>query len=158
MRQGVCVGGGGGGEGGCNVSNSGSQILAQDSGRTFFVFLFFVVVFKIFCPVWYLMYPYPDTRIVLRIYCSYNIGHVGNDPKGCSELPSSTFLPSLVRFFKENTAVCFFLQKYFFPLFFFNTGEWKYWNLHTLLMLWKLGQSFLIIMLKNKAKIAPEST
>ena len=32
---------------------------------------------------------------------------------GYSELPSSTFLPYLVHFLKENTAVCFFLQKSF---------------------------------------------
>ena len=41
--------------------------------------------------------------------------------------------------------------------FFFFTGEWKFWNLHTLFMLWKIGQSFWIKMFKNKAKIAPES-
>ena len=93
-----------------------------------------------------------------------------------SELPTSTFLPYFVRFLKENTAVRFFLQKYVFQNFnfnfififlffiylfifiFFDTGEWKFWNLHTLFMLWKLGQSFWIIIFKNKAKIAPEST
>ena len=44
--------------------------------------------------------------------------------------------------------------------FFFFTEEWKFWNLHTLFMLWKIGQaeiSFWIKIFKNKAKIAPES-
>ena len=56
-----------------------------------------------------------------------------------AELPTSTFLPYFVRFLNENTA---FMPKYVFFKF----------------MLWKHGQSFLIIMFKNKAKIAPEST
>ena len=36
-----------------------------------------------------------------------------------TELPTSTFLPYFVRFFKENTAVCFYLIKYVFLIFFF---------------------------------------
>ena len=44
----------------------------------------------------------------------------------------------------------------FFNFFFFS-GEWKFWNLHTLFMLWKIGQSFWIKMFKNKAKIAPKA-
>ena len=82
------------------------------------------------------------------------------------------FCRILYVFLKENTAVRFFLQKYvfflfrfffifffiyLFFLFFLNFLYW-FWNLHALFMLWKHGQSFWIIMFKNKAKIAPEST
>ena len=114
---------------------------------------------------------YPWSGCSSMVYPTQPSSSRGNDiitPAYCNvswaELPTSTFLPYFVRFLKENTAVRFFLQKYvfqnfvFFFFFFFYTREWKFWNLHTLFMLWKLGQSFWILMFKNKAKIAPEST
>ena len=67
--------------------------------------------------------------------------------EGEAELPTSTFLPYFVCFLKENTAVRFFLQKY-----------WRVKVLHYTHYLCYECQSFWIIMFKNKAKIAPEST
>ena len=37
--------------------------------------------------------------------------------------------------------------------FLFFTGEWKFWNLHTLFMLWKIGQSFWIKMFKIRLRL-----
>ena len=61
-----------------------------------------------------------------------------------ADLPTSTFLPYLVRFLKGNTAVRFFLQKYvfqnfvffffFFFFFFFPPLESESSTLHTLFM------------------------
>ena len=58
--------------------------------------------------------------------------------RGGADLPTSTFLPYLVRFLKGNTAVRFFLQKYvfqiFFFFFFFFPLESESSTLHTLFM------------------------
>ena len=67
-----------------------------------------------------------------------------------SEMPTSTFLPYFVRFLKENTAVRFSRQNTFLKiLLFFFILESESSTLHTLFMLWKLGQSFWMIMLKK---------
>ena len=88
-----------------------------------------------------------DVRVQILIWIQTFFAH-----HKTPEMPTSTFLPYFVRFLKENTAVRFFPPKYvfkiidFFFFFFFFLLESESSTLHTLFMLWKLGQSFWMIM------------